>query len=1005
MAENLGDAVLVVRADTTQLDAGFRHAEERARQAGASAREAFQAPANSIAALQAKLAELRQAFNVAEIGSAEFNKLRNQILGVEAALKTAGAAGNSLSVLNAKLQGLQQALQAVDVGSQAFRNIEAEIKNIQRQLATVGASANSLTALNVKLQELQQSLQKVDVASPAFRKLQSEIKGVEQALATAGTAGNSITALGAKLAGLQQSLQSVGIGSQEFRDLQREIQRTERALATAGAAGNSITGLSSKLAGLQQSFRSVEIGSQEFRRLQREIQRTERELARVDQTLAGRLARGAGDIGSQALVGLGANVAALGAAAGPAAAAAAAAYATGVFTKGSIDQAIELENVTRKLTVTLGPQGAAGAINFTRGISRELGLSFETLVGTYSSFTAAATAANIPIEQQRQLFTSVSRAAQAYGLSNNQVGGTFLALQQVASKGTVSMEELRLQLAERLPVALSATAKGLGITQRELIKLVESGKLSASQFFPALSRGLDELTKGAGGLETASQTFSRFGNAWQELQQQLGKNLLPIAVESTKALTAALIGLNNAISDLNLITELGFAPNVVNEPEVQKTIKLLQKLQKEYGLTGEKTKEIFQIAFGLSGGRREFLSGLSIDPKILEQTRLNLEGLAKSRETNRDIVGEINRQKAALSDTNDQIRLRNQETQKSLDLELQRSKLLQQEANASARLAGSRRTPGLDEAGRASLEAELTVGEKIRALQISRLELAREQRKLPGTGDGKDNTQSLAKLAELQSQVRVGQIELDAAQLQGSRATADALRNQQERVRQQRLESQAAADRLQITREQIALEAAAAASQGQVSATARLLLEQRASLAQRLRSLDAARGAQATELARGPEADRVVLEDIAGRIARANADVRQAYAEAGLSLTTNARTAAEALRGAQQNLQGILRGGFDLLTPDLQRQQIERARASIQPLVNQGVIRTGLDISTPEKLFAVAGFAEQLVPAQKALENAINENAAATQALAEKDWNVYVQVPGGSPAPMPLPRT
>jgi tape measure domain-containing protein len=167
-----------------------------------------------------------------------------------------------------------------------------------------------------------------------------------------------------------------------------------------------------------------------------------------------------------------------------------------MFLKSSIDQAVELETVTRKLTVTLGPQGAAGAINFTRGISRELGLSFETLVGTYSSFTAAATAENIPIEQQRQLFTSVSRAAQAYGLSNDQVGGTFLALQQVASKGTVSMEELRLQLAERLPVALSATAKGLGITQRDLIKLVESGKLTATQFFPALSRGLDELTKG-----------------------------------------------------------------------------------------------------------------------------------------------------------------------------------------------------------------------------------------------------------------------------------------------------------------------------------------------------------------------------------------------------------------------------------------------------------------------------------------------------------------------------
>lgn len=938
MAENLGDAVLVVRADTTQLEAGFRQAEERARQAGAAAREAFQAPANSIAGLQAKLADLQQSFSAAEIGSAEFNKLRNQILGVEAALKTAGVAGNSFAMLTAKLQGLQQILQTVDIGSQAFRNIEAEIKGIQQQLSTIGVSANSLQALNARLQELRQSLQKVDV------------------------------------------------GSQAFRNLQREIERTERTLSTIGVASNSIAGLSNKLAGLQQSFRSVEIGSREFRSLQREIQRTEQALARVDQTLAGRLARGARGFGSEALMALG--VGGLTAGAG---------VVAGGFLKSSVDQAVQLESVTRKLTVTLGPQGAAGAISFTRGISQELGLSFNTLVGTYSNFTAAATAANIPIEQQRQLFTSVSRAAQAYGLSNEQVGGTFLALQQVASKGTVSMEELRLQLAERLPVALSATAKGLGITQRDLIKLVESGKLTASQFFPALSRGLDDLTKSSVGLETASQKFQRFQNAWQKLQQSLGTNLLP-------AVTIAVDGLTKALEGPGEGQRLGLLGD-----QAKKTAEALQQISAKYNLTEEQARNIANqtiSSFGRKDTFRETFGQVNLTDRelLLFLKQLNIEA-AKFAEKNKDTVGPIKAQEAAAARANEQARLRNQETQKTLDRELQRSKLLEREVSAFARLEGSRRTPGLDEAGRARLEAELSLGEKVRALQISRLELAREQAKLPGTGDGKDGTQSLSKLAELQSQVRTGEIDVAAAQLEGSKAVADALRSQQERTRQLRLETQSAADRLQITRQQTALEAAAAQSQGQVSATALLQLQQRATLAERLRGLDAARGARATELARGPEADRVVLRDISDRIARANADVRQAYADAGLALTTNARSAAEALRGAQQNLQGILRGGFEFLTPELQRQQIERARGAIQPLVNRGVIRTGLDISTPERLFAVAGFAEQLVPAQKALENAIRENTVATQALAEQDWRVYVSVPGGSFTPVPIPRT
>ena len=55
------------------------------------------------------------------------------------------------------------------------------------------------------------------------------------------------------------------------------------------------------------------------------------------------------------------------------------------------------------------------------------------------------------------------------------VGGIGMsALAQMASKGTVSMEELRQQLGDRLPGALGLAAKGLGITEQELIKLVSA---------------------------------------------------------------------------------------------------------------------------------------------------------------------------------------------------------------------------------------------------------------------------------------------------------------------------------------------------------------------------------------------------------------------------------------------------------------------------------------------------------------------------------------------------
>ncbi len=138
------------------------------------------------------------------------------------------------------------------------------------------------------------------------------------------------------------------------------------------------------------------------------------------------------------------------------------------------------------------------------------------------------------------------------------------------------------------------------------------------------------------------------------------------------------------------------------------------------------------------------------------------------------------------------------------------------------------------------------------------------------------------------------------------------------------------------------------------------------------------------------------VDDLLIKQQQANAEVLLAYQEAGASLAKNAKTAAESLKDAQKNMQGVLRGGFDYLSANLQREQLARARASVQPLVDRGIIRQGIDISTPDKLFAVAGFADSFNNAEKDLNKALRENTAAQQALATKDWNVVVSVPGGT---------
>lgn len=328
--------------------------------------------------------------------------------------------------------------------------------------------------------------------------------------------GRAVFDIDLNLAGFRQGLGQV---------LQQAKQAGTGIQSALSANKGTLAALDIRINSLKEEIRLVEIGSQKYKELAAEIRKATTERTKAD-------AAQGGGIGASLGQGLGGLAAAAGIGVGIA----------GVATalKGAVDAAVELDNIGRKLQNTLGPSGAAGALDFTRKLSDELGLSFVTLSDSFGSFTAAASAAGVPLEQQKQLFAAVSKAGQSLGLSNDALNGSFQALQQIASKGVVSMEELRGQLGERLPIALTAAANGLGVSQKELIGLVESGRLAASDFFPAFTKGLNDLTKGAGGTRTAAQAFQALQNSWTDLQTELGNSALPIVVKAVDGLAGAL---------------------------------------------------------------------------------------------------------------------------------------------------------------------------------------------------------------------------------------------------------------------------------------------------------------------------------------------------------------------------------------------------------------------------------------------------------------------------------
>lgn len=161
----------------------------------------------------------------------------------------------------------------------------------------------------------------------------------------------------------------------------------------------------------------------------------------------------------------------------------------------------------------------AQQMEFLRSTAVGAGVAVGDLSAPFIKFAAATKSANIPLAETNALFAAVTRASGTLGLSGEQVGGMLEALSQMASKGVVSMEELRQQLGDRLPGALSLVAKGLGLTEAQLIKLVESGQLAARDLFPALTKSLQEMQ---GEVEGLNVTWQNFKNVLTGVAQDAG---------------------------------------------------------------------------------------------------------------------------------------------------------------------------------------------------------------------------------------------------------------------------------------------------------------------------------------------------------------------------------------------------------------------------------------------------------------------------------------------------
>lgn len=181
-----------------------------------------------------------------------------------------------------------------------------------------------------------------------------------------------------------------------------------------------------------------------------------------------------------------------------------------------VDAGNALRGYEAALTAATGSQERARQeMAFVRAESDRIGVSFQQVVPEYAKLTAAAAGTSLQGQAVRDIFSAIAEKGRTLNLSTEALGGTFTAVAQIMGKGKVQAEELRGQLAERIPDAIQLMARALGISTAALDKQLQAGTLLAEDVLPKFAAELRKSAAAGLDMQRASPSaeFARLKNA------------------------------------------------------------------------------------------------------------------------------------------------------------------------------------------------------------------------------------------------------------------------------------------------------------------------------------------------------------------------------------------------------------------------------------------------------------------------------------------------------------
>jgi len=184
---------------------------------------------------------------------------------------------------------------------------------------------------------------------------------------------------------------------------------------------------------------------------------------------------------------------------------------------------------------------AAQRFTFVAGEAERLGVDIETAVQGYTRLAAATRGTNLEGAATARIFSAVSEASAKLSLSTADAAGVMRALTQIASKGTLSVEELRQQLGDRLPGAFQIAANAMGVTTAKLNEMLQKGEIASEDFLPKFADAMRSAfdTDSRTRIDTTAASFSRLVTEIKLTAQGISQYLNPVLAAAADALVAA----------------------------------------------------------------------------------------------------------------------------------------------------------------------------------------------------------------------------------------------------------------------------------------------------------------------------------------------------------------------------------------------------------------------------------------------------------------------------------